>query len=114
MYLNVSSSKNAGSRSSRTESVGASLLERHPRGRRISGGSHVSTRVVDGRSIHRFDSVEVQASGPMTASIQATGNSSLGRGNQGPIPLLLEWDADQVSISPGTPFQWTFAARPLP
>jgi hypothetical protein len=79
-----------------------------------STSDHLATRFADGRRIDRFDSIEVEAVGPFTASVQATGNSALGRGNQGPIPLVIEWEANQVSIVPGTPFRWSFTARPVP
>ena len=49
----------------------------------------------------------------MTASVQATGDVLSGRGNQGPIPTAIEWEAEQVSIGPATPFHWNFRAHPL-
>jgi hypothetical protein len=79
-----------------------------------STSDHLATRHVDGRRIDRFESIEVEAIGPLTASVRATGNGALGRGNQGPIPLLIQWEANQVSIGSRTPFHWTFTARPLP
>jgi hypothetical protein len=79
-----------------------------------SSSDHLATRFIDGRRIDRFDSVEVEATGPLTASVRATGDSPQGRGNLGPIPLMIEWEGSQVGIGPGNPFRWTFTARPLP
>jgi hypothetical protein len=78
-----------------------------------STSDHVATRLVEGRRIDRFASIEVEATGPLITSVRATGASALNRGNQEPILLLLDWEADQVAIKPGTPFHWTFTARPL-
>jgi hypothetical protein len=77
-----------------------------------STSDHLAPRVVEGRRIDRFASIEVEATGPWTASLRATGNRALSRGNQGPIFLLLDWEANQVAINPATPFHWTFTARP--
>jgi hypothetical protein len=78
-----------------------------------STSDHVATRLIEGRRIDRFASIEVEATGPLITSVRATGASALNRGNQEPILLLLDWEADQVAIKPGTPFHWTFTARPL-
>jgi hypothetical protein len=72
-----------------------------------STDSRVTTRFVETRRIDRFDSIEVESSFT-SASLKATGDSELGRGNKGPIPLLLEWEAVDVKL----PFRWTVTLRP--
>jgi hypothetical protein len=78
-----------------------------------STSDRVSTRFENGDRTDRFDSLEVTVLGPLEASLRATGNGPLGRGNQGPIPLLIEWEARDLTVSPGSPFHWTLRARPL-
>ena len=76
-----------------------------------STSDRVSTRVVNGQRVDRFDAIEVSASLPVSA-LRATGDGELGRGNKGPIPLLLEWEARGVKIDATHPFHWTVSLRP--
>jgi len=50
------------------------------------------------------------------ASIQhhtlATGDSALGRGARGPVPLHLIYEAPGVRLTPGEPVSWTLTLRP--
>jgi hypothetical protein len=67
----------AGGILTRSETITASkpVSNRHLRVMFPSTSDHLSIRTVDGRYIYSFDSVEVDAAGPLTASIQATGDS---------------------------------------
>jgi hypothetical protein len=78
-----------------------------------STSDRVSTRFENGQRTDRFDSVEVTAVGPLSASLRATGDSALGRGNKGPIPLVIEWQLRDLSVAPGSPIHWTLRLRPI-
>ena len=85
-----------------------------------STGDRVSTRTEEGRRIDRFDSpdgsVEVsvtESSVPLSVAIQATGNSALGKGTRGPIPLVLQLQAPDLRLQPGDSIQWTIRLREL-
>ena len=55
----------------------------------------------------RLPSLAVDCSlGP--AAIVATGDGPFGRGNKGPVPLLLEWEVREVKL----PFRWTVTLSP--
>jgi hypothetical protein len=80
----------------------------------------VETEVVDGVRVDRFGSkageLEVrllEPSFPVQTSIRATGDSPLGRGVHGAIPLHLIYEAKTVTVSPGKPlkFTLTFSVR---
>ncbi len=58
----------------------------------------------------RFGPLAVAASVPV-ASIEATGDGKLGRGNKGPIPLLLDWELRDLTIDPAHPLHWTLTLR---
>jgi hypothetical protein len=86
-----------------------------------STGDHSSTRFDSGIRTDRFDSPEgsieatVTATDfPLASTIVATGNSNLGKGNRGPIPLYLELEAKNVAIQPGKPMKWTLRLNALP
>ena len=84
-----------------------------------STGSRVTTSVREGgRRVDRFESpdgpVEVDvmdSSVPLATSLQATGNSALGRGTRGPIPLVLQWQADNLVLQAGASLTWTLRLR---
>jgi hypothetical protein len=58
--------------------------------------------------------VGVEAAGMMLGhSVQATGNSALGKGTRGAIPLILEYAAENLTIAPGRPLDWTMRVRSL-
>jgi hypothetical protein len=44
---------------------------------------------------------------PYTITAQATGDSPLGRGARGAIPLHLRFEARDIALTPGTPAGWT-------
>jgi hypothetical protein len=80
----------------------------------------VETEVVDGVRVDRFGSkageLEVRLSEPsfpVQTSIRATGDSPLGRGVHGAIPLHLIYEAKTVTVSPGKPlkFKLTLSVR---
>jgi hypothetical protein len=79
----------------------------------------VTTVFPDGLRRDRLGSLEIDvmcgaapcpAEGGVTTSVRATGDSALGRGNLGPIPLVLEWERSDFTITPEKPFRWQFRA----
>jgi hypothetical protein len=48
-----------------------------------------------------------EASVPLETTLEATGNSALGKGARGPIPLLLRAQARDVSLKAGESLRWT-------
>jgi hypothetical protein len=57
--------------------------------------------------------VNVMTPWPLPARrVQATGNSPLGRGARGPIPLHLIYEARDVRVTPGQPVTWQMTLRP--
>src|SRR5262249_26453194 len=79
-----------------------------------STANEVSTTFIDGRKKYAFQSadgtlnVEFHSStGSPTTSIRASGNSPLGRGSRGAIPLLLEFSQDHFTLSPHSSITWT-------
>ena len=86
-----------------------------------STGDHNSTRLDGGIRTDQFDSPEgslevsvLATDWPLRAAIFATGNSVLGKGNRGAIPLYLELDANNVMLQPGKPMKWTLRLAALP
>jgi hypothetical protein len=86
-----------------------------------STGDHNSTRIENDIRTDQFDSPEGSlevsvpaADFPLTASVVATGNSNLGKGNRGAVPLYLELDAKNVTLQPGKPVKWTLRLKALP
>jgi hypothetical protein len=84
-----------------------------------STGDHVSTSLDRGRRVDRFasttGSLEVtlaSSSVPLTAAVLATGNSALGKGSQGAIPLVVNFETRDLSVKPGNPFSWRIHVRP--
>lgn len=77
-----------------------------------SSSDRVSTHFENGQRSDQFNSVKVTAVGPFAASLQATGDSAAGRGNQGPIPLLIEWEGRDVAVALGSPFHWMLRLQP--
>jgi hypothetical protein len=79
-----------------------------------STGGVTSTRFENGRRIDRFigpeSALEVtisEASLPLETTLEATGNSPLGRGARGAIPLLLRAQARDVALKTGEALRWT-------
>jgi hypothetical protein len=62
------------------------------------------------------DSLQVtvdQSSFPLNISLQATGDSPLGKGSQGPVPLLLNLEALDITMVPGRDQAWELSFRSL-
>ena len=77
--------------------------------------SWMATSFVNGHRIDSFNtrlgSIDVSAASPdtdFTEELEATGNSVMGKGTRGPIPLILHIDSGDVTITPSQPFEWTF------
>ncbi len=86
-----------------------------------STANRVSTLTENGQHVDRF----VATGGTLDVSIQdtnwplqtqfvATGNSNLGKGSRGPIPLYLDVTAQNVTIEPGHPMKWTLVMTSKP
>ena len=82
-----------------------------------STSDRVATMFPGGERRDRLGSIDVEitcAARPcpaeLTTTVRATGDSALGRGNLGPIPLLLEWERRDFTIAPEKPFQWQLRA----
>ena len=84
-----------------------------------STADRVSTRFQTGQRIDRFDSqdgsIEVAAGNPTTTPfstlLQSPGDSALGRGSRSPVRMLLEWEARDVTVQPGSPLRWTLTIQ---
>ena len=79
-----------------------------------STGGASSTRFESGHRVDRFagpeSTVEVSisdSSAPLELTTEATGNTALGRGARGGIPLLLRAQARSVSLKAGESLRWT-------
>lgn len=73
---------------------------------------HLETLEADGHRIDRLTSkagtldVEVKSDWPVHISAVATGDSTLGRSDRGPIPLQLILESKEISFTPGAPEKW--------
>ena len=72
-----------------------------------------------GNRVDRFFSergaLEVQLTGqsfPITTSVMATGDSALGRGVHGAIPLHLRFDAENLTVQANRPLNYRLTLRP--
>jgi hypothetical protein len=86
-----------------------------------STGGTSATRFENGHRIDRFSGPEStlevgisEASVPMEVSLEATGNTPLGRGARGAIPLVLRAQAGGVALKSGDALRWTVRIRALP
>lgn len=86
-----------------------------------STANSAATRFEHGRRIDRFTganaTLEVSAGSKNVSfaeNLLATGNSAMGKGTRGPIPLILQIEADNLKLKPGRPFEWTFRIKMLP
>ena len=50
--------------------------------------------------------VVVEGSSPLDVSAKATGDSAVGRGARGPVPLILMYSAENLTLVPREPFTW--------
>lgn len=78
--------------------------------------THVETSLSNNIRVDRFSSeagsLEVKmlsASIPVTTRVFATGDSPLGRGVRGPIPLHLVFESKNLRVQPGKPIRFEFA-----
>jgi hypothetical protein len=76
----------------------------------------VATSFEAGRRIDRFDSPDgalglsvTSSTISLTSKLTATGDSALGRGSRGPIPLILQFEARDFSMKPDNPLTWTIS-----
>jgi hypothetical protein len=86
-----------------------------------TSGDRSSTRFENNIRADQFDSpegsleVSVAATDfPLNVSTVATGNSNLGKGNRGAVPLYLELDARNLTLQPNEPVKWTLRLRASP
>ena len=86
-----------------------------------TSGDHNSTRFENNIRTDQFDSLEgsldVSASSadfPLNALIVATGNSNLGKGNRGAVPLYLQLDARDLTLQPNKPTKWVLRLKAFP
>jgi len=54
-----------------------------------------------------------QSSFPLKIWLQATGDSPAGKGSRGPVPLVLNLEAQGLTVSPGAGLDWTLSLRGL-
>ena len=87
-----------------------------------STANYVSTRFEHGQRVDTFYRRETRRwkfrrrksrTSSFSESLQATGNSAMGKGTRGPIPLILHIDADNLKLKPGKPFEWTVRIKSL-
>src|SRR5205814_1793508 len=83
-----------------------------------STGDRVATRFEDGVRIDRFDAKDnaleacVQSHGTtLEKSIEATGDSALGKGARGAIPLILRMESHDLTIAPDSPLEWSISLK---
>ena len=79
----------------------------------------VETENDKGTRVDRFSSSKgsldvclSDANFPVKPSIMATGNTALGRGVQGAIPLHLVFEARDINVSAGNPLKYKLALTP--
>jgi len=85
-----------------------------------STGSTSITSIENGR---RKDTLQGRESGlevsvdessvPLKISLQATGNSALGKGSRGAVPLILHLESPGLVIAPGKELIWKLSLRTL-
>jgi hypothetical protein len=54
-----------------------------------------------------------QSSFPLNISLQATGNSPMGRGSRGAVPLILNLEAQELTARPGSDLTWSLSFSEL-
>jgi len=54
-----------------------------------------------------------QCSFPLKRWLQATGNSPMGRGSQGSVPLILNLEAQDLAVRPGNDLSWSLTLQSL-
>jgi hypothetical protein len=83
-----------------------------------STGARATTRQENGHRVDRFAGNEAalevtigESSVPLETTLEATGNSMLGRGARGGIPLLLRVQSGPVTLKPGDTLRWTVRVK---
>jgi hypothetical protein len=83
-----------------------------------STGGRATTRHENGHRVDRFVGNEAalevtisESSVPLETTLEATGNSMLGRGARGGIPLLLRAQSGPVTLKPGDTLRWTVRVK---
>jgi hypothetical protein len=76
-----------------------------------STADRVSTRFEGRERIDRLSgpdgALEVVVTGlPVRGAARATGNTALGKGARGPVPLILEFEATDLAVTPDQPLDW--------
>jgi hypothetical protein len=51
---------------------------------------------------------------PLQVSLRATGDSAMGRGNRGALPLYLEFESSNIELRPDKPMHWEIVLRAIP
>jgi hypothetical protein len=76
----------------------------------------VKTSFESGHRSDRFDSPDggvavsiTRSSFPLTSQLTATGDSALGKGSRGPIPLIVRFEGKDIAMQPGSPLNWTIS-----
>jgi hypothetical protein len=79
-----------------------------------STASHNDSSLINGRRIDRFGfaqdrtelSITASADWPLKSSLLATGDTPLGRGARGPIPLHLIYESRDLRLTPNQAKTW--------
>ncbi len=86
-----------------------------------STGDACSTHFTEGLRTDRCDSPEgsweaavKKSDRPFQVSLLATGDSPLGRGNLGPIPIYLKYEASNIELQPGKSMNWEITLQAIP
>ena len=86
-----------------------------------SRGNTCVARITDGLRTDRCDSPEGsweatvnKSDMPLQVSLHATGDSALGRGNLGALPLYLRFESNKIDLRPGKPLNWEITLRAIP
>jgi len=86
-----------------------------------STGDACVTHFTDRLRTDRCDSPEgsweatvTKSDWPIEVSLRATGDSTLGRGNRGAVPLYLEFESSNTELRLGKPMHWEMVLRAIP
>ncbi len=86
-----------------------------------STGSTSTTSIEKGRRIDTLQGQDggglqvsvTESSAPLRISVQATGNSALGKGSRGAVPLILNLESTTLVVVPGKELTWKLSLRTL-
>lgn len=83
--------------------------------------STCATSFANGVRTDRCDSPEgsievavTQSDWRLRSRLRATGDSVLGRGSRGPVPLYIEYEAGETALQPNHPMKWTVSITSIP